>query len=164
MIRKRDVHGGRSGRVLLWALLLSVGGLSGCFLVKPADVEIVGVEIASLGFTSGTADVMLAVTNESGGTMSIQGFLLELEVEDTEGDGGWRRLAEGFHSERLELRGGETREVVLRVPFEYAALGAAARSYLARGEVAYRVAGELWLGGDRVGIKVPFRRRGTLGS
>ncbi|MFC1661951.1 LEA type 2 family protein [Gemmatimonadota bacterium] len=140
-----------------------LGGLTGCalFFATP-DVQIVGVELSSLGLSSGVADVLLEVTNESSKEMEIRGFLYDLEVRDLGEDGDWIQLAEGFFDHHVSIPGGGVQEVRVPVPFEYAAVGAALRSFLAEGEVPYRIRGEVWVGGAGLGLQIPFRSRGRL--
>jgi LEA14-like dessication related protein len=125
-------------------------------------VEIVGVELSSLGLSSGVAEVTLEVTNEGSRQMDIRGFLYELEIRDIGDDGDWHQLAEGFFDHSLSIPGKEMREVRVPVPFEYSGLGAALRSFLAEGEVPYRLMGEVWIGGSSFGLQIPFRSRGVL--
>jgi hypothetical protein len=94
--------------------------------------------------------------------MEIRGFLYEIEVKDPREDGGWVSLAEGFFSQELSIPGSETRRVAVPVPFQYAALGAAVRSFLSEGEVPYRLKGEVWIGGAGLGLQIPFRDQGVL--
>jgi LEA14-like dessication related protein len=125
-------------------------------------VEIVGVELSSLGLSSGVAEVTLEVTNEGSRELDIRGFLYELEVQDIGEDGDWHKVAEGFFDHALSIPGKEIRTVSVPVPFEYSGLGAALRSFLAEGEVPYRISGEVWIGGSRLGLQIPFRSRGVL--
>ena len=142
---------------------VALGLLAGCALFfKAPSVEIVDVNIVSLGLTSGTAEVVLDVTNDGGRQMDIRGFLYEVEVRGQEDDGGWTSLAEGFFSEEVSIPGRETRRVRIPVPFKYSALEAAVRSFLAQGEVPYRLNGEVWLGGSGMGLQIPFRDKGVL--
>jgi LEA14-like dessication related protein len=144
-------------------LLLTAGLLQGCALFfKPPAVEIVNVEIVALGLTSGTAEVVLDVTNEGSRQMDLRGFLYEIEVRDPRDEGGWASLAQGFYNQELSIPGRESRRVRVPVPFQYSALGAAVRSFLSEGEVPYRLAGEVWMGGSNVGLQIPFRTRGVL--
>ncbi|MFH1764861.1 MAG: LEA type 2 family protein, partial [Gemmatimonadota bacterium] len=119
-------------------------------------------ELVSLGLTSGTVAVTLDLTNASSRKMEILGFLYEVEVRDSEGDAGWRKLAGGFHSEKISLSGKQLQRVTVPVPFEYRALGAALRSFLALGEVPYRLHGEVSVKGLGVGLDVPFHSEGVL--
>ena len=148
-------------RVLVFVGL--VGFTQGCALFfQPPAVEIVGVEVISLGLSSGTAEVALEITNEGGRQMNIRGFLYEIEVKGPDGGANWATLAEGFYDQALLIPGGEIQKVRVPVPFEYAALGDALRSLLASGEVPYRLKGEVWLGGDSAGLQFPFRHQGVL--
>ena len=144
-------------------LLLAAGLMQGCALFYRApSVEIVDVEVVALGLTSGTAEVVLDVTNEGGRQMDIRGVGYKIEVKDPRDDGGWDSLAEGFYRQELSIPGKETRRVRIPVPFQYSALGTAVRSFLSEGEVPYRLNGEVWLGGSSVGLQIPFRTRGVL--
>lgn len=145
---------------LLAVTLVPAGGCA--LLFSPPSVEIVGVELVSLGLTSGTAAVTLELSNEGSRKIDILGFNYELEVRDSEGDAGWKRLAGGFHSERIVLPGEQVQRVTLPVPFEYKALGAALRSFLALGEVPYRLQGEVSVKGWGMGLDVPFHSEGVL--
>jgi hypothetical protein len=116
----------------------------------------------ALGLTSGTAEVVLDVTNEGGRQMDIRGFGYEVEVKGTQDVDPWTPLAEGFFSDEVSIPGRETRRVRIPVPFQYSALGAAVRSFLARGEVPYRVRGEVRVGGPGAGLRIPFRDQGVL--
>jgi len=135
----------------------------GCALFFEAPkVRIVGVDVTSLGLTSGTAEVSLEVTNEGRNEMRIRGFLYELEVKSPEADGGWNALAEGFHDQALAIPGGESREARVVVPFQYSALGGAIRRLLSDGDLPYRLRGEVWLGGTNSGLQIPFRGQGKI--
>ncbi len=146
------------------ALLMTLPGCSA--LLSPPSVTIVGVDLVSMGLAAGTAEVTLEVSNERSGKLDIRGFFYELEVRDGGSTGspdhGWHRLADGVHGERVVIEGRQVHRVILPVPFEYRALGAALRSFLLAGEVHYRVRGEVRvrsLGSER---KVPFRSQGVL--
>jgi LEA14-like dessication related protein len=154
-----EILGVRSALVIVSLSTL----FQGCALFYRAPaVEIVDIEILSLGLSSGTAEVVLDVTNEGRRQMEIRGFLYEIEVKDPREDGGWASLAEGFFPQELSIPGSETRRVAVPVPFQYAALGAAVRSFLSEGEVPYRLKGEVWIGGDGLGLQIPFRDQGVL--
>ena len=146
-----------------FALAAALAPICACAaLFSPPSVEIVGVELVSLGLTSGTAAVTLDLANQSSRKIDIIGFLYDLEVWDSEDDNGWKRLAGGFHSEEIVLQGKWVQRVTLPVPFEYRALGAALRSFLALGEVPYRLRGEVSVKGFGIGLTVPFQSEGVL--
>ncbi|MGW8265117.1 MAG: LEA type 2 family protein [Longimicrobiales bacterium] len=144
-------------------LFLSAGLLQGCalFFSAPA-VEIVDVQVRSLGVTSGTAEVVLEVTNEGRRQMDIRGFLYEIEVRGPDDGEDWISLAEGFQDQEISIPGHEARRVTVPVPFQYSAVGAALRSFLSEGEVPYRLKGEVWMGGSSSGLQLPFRSRGVI--
>jgi LEA14-like dessication related protein len=145
------------------AFALALAPVGGCVaFLSPPSVEMVGVELVSLGLTSGTVAVTLDLANTSSRKMDILGFLYEVEVRDSESDGGWRRLAGGFHSDKISLPGKQIERVTVPVPFEYRALGAALRSFLALGEVPYRLHGEVSVRGLGMGLDVPFQSEGIL--
>lgn len=154
-------NGAAPASILLLAFLLPV--LTGCAsFFTPPSVRIVGVDLVSVGLTSGTAEVTLEVTNQRSREMKIRGFLYRLEVRGSGGEEGWAMLADGTHPQEIVLPGDQVQEIVIPVPFEYRALGAALRSFLANGEVPYRLSGEVQVGGSRMGFTVPFSSEGIL--
>lgn len=143
--------------------LLFLGALQGCalFFQAPA-VRIVGVEVVSLGLSSGTAEVALEVTNQGRSEMRIRGFLYQVQVKSPEDDGDWNDLAEGFHDQALAIPGRESREIRVPVPFQYSALKGAFRRLLSIGDLPYRLTGEVWMGGANLGLQIPFRSEGAF--
>jgi len=132
-------------------------------------VEIVDVGLVSLGLSSGTVSVSLDLTNPGSRELTVRGFRYQLEVlealhEGSERGNGWTRLAGGFHADEIRVPGKAKERVVIPVPFEYRALGAALRSFLARGEVPYRLSGEVAVRSWGMTVQVPFRTEGALGS
>jgi LEA14-like dessication related protein len=147
------------GPVLALGLLLS----SGCAaFFTPPTVEIVGVELVSLGITSGTVAVVLDVTNEGSRDLNVRGLLYDLDVRGSEEGGAWERLVGGEHSEEIVIAGKETQRVRIPVPFEYRALGAAVQSFLSRGEVPYRLQGKVSVQGLGTSFEVPYRAEGVI--
>lgn len=144
-------------------LALALLPLQGCAaLFTPPSVDVVGVELVTLGLTSGTAEVILDVTNKASRETTIRGLRYNIEVRNP-GDGEeWATLSDGFFSEEVLLPGKQTKRVSVPISFEYEAIGAAVRSFLTRGEVPYRLNGDVWLGRSGVGVQVPFRDRGVL--
>ncbi|MGD2122317.1 MAG: LEA type 2 family protein [Gemmatimonadota bacterium] len=145
------------------ALGIALAATSGCAaLLTPPTVEIVGVELVSLGITSGTVAVVLDVTNEGSRGLNILGLLYDLEVRGSGEGETWERLVGGEHLEEIEIPGKETRRVRIPVPFEYRALGAAVQSFLSRGEVPYRLQGNVSVRGFGTSFDVPFRAEGVI--
>jgi LEA14-like dessication related protein len=157
----RRIPGTTLWRVLGVLLLAQLFPACSLFFTPPS-VEIVGVELVSLGLSSGQAKVTLEVTNEGSRTLRVRGFLYDIQVREGTTDVGWESLAEGFYDEEIEIPGEGVVRASIPVPFQYAALGAALRSFLFQGEVPYRLSGEVWLGGSRLGVQVPFRSEGVL--
>lgn len=135
----------------------------GCASIySPPSVEIVGVELVAVGLTEGLAEVTLEVTNEGLKELNITGIIYDLEVSTSEEDPGWITLSNGFFDGAVSIPRGRTERVKVPVPFEYEAVGEAVRTFLRRGEVPYRLSGEVWVGGSAVGLQIPFRTEGIL--
>ena len=162
MTRLRFMKNGRGILLALAATLLILGSHGCALFFRAPAVRIVGVEVVSLGMTSGTAEVELEVRNQGRSEMRIRGFLYEIDVASPEDNGGWNQLAEGFHDESVNIFGGEAATVRVPVPFEYAALGDAIRRILSSGDLPYRLKGEVWMGGANLGLQIPFRSEGTI--
>lgn len=142
-------------------LLAAVLALGGCALFyQTPSVEIVDVRVVGLGFTSGTAEVILEVENPNHYKLEVRELRYLLEIEER--SDLWRRLAQGISSEHVELPRRSSRTVSLRVPFEYDAVGAAVRSWWNTGEVTYRIQGDLKARGPGGERDLPFRARGTM--
>jgi len=163
-VRRESAWWGLTVGVAVGAVLFLLQGCSLFF--SPPSVTIVGVDLVSVGLTSGVAEVTLDVANQRSGKLDILGFLYALEVRDQEGEGvdagSWRKLAEGFHADRVVIEGKQTQRVTLPVPFEYRALGTALRTFLARGEVPYRMKGEVRVRSLGSELRIPFRSEGIL--
>lgn len=148
------------------AAALAVLAAAACALFYQApEVRIVGLRVASLGITSGTAELELEITNPNSGDVDVRGFRYRLDVRrpsDEEADDPWTPLGEGYHRTGATLAGGETSRVTVEVPFEYEAVGAAVRAFLREGEVGYRLEGELRIHGGLGEYDVPLRQTGVL--
>lgn len=149
------------------AVLAACALLGACSLAfQPPEVRIAEVRLASLGLTQGTAELELEVVNRNRRSLDVQGVRYHLQVRDDleePQEGRWVTLGEGFHSEAVALQGGDTTFVTVDVPFRYRAVGAAIRSLLRRGEVDYRLDGEVEVAGPLGPARVPIRTEGSLG-
>lgn len=148
---------------LFLALVVSSSGvLSGCALFfRSPTVEILDVRVVSLGFNSGTAEVVLEVENPNHYRLEVRELSYLLEIEQRANT--WLRLAEGLSSERVELPRRSSQRVTVRVPFDYGAVGAALRSWWNTGEVSYRITGDVKARGPGGERDLPFRARGQMG-
>jgi LEA14-like dessication related protein len=141
------------------AVLLTQGCAS---IYSPPSVEIVGVELVAVGLTEGLAEVTLELTNEGLRDLNINGVIYDLEVSTSEEDPEWITLSNGFFDGAVSIPRGRSERVKVPVPFQYEAVGQAVRTFLQRGEVPYRLSGEVWVGGSGVGLQIPFRTEGIL--
>lgn len=156
--------------VLATALLLGLLSQGCAFFYDPPEVRVVGLRVASLGFTAGTAELDLDVHNRNSRDIEVRGLRYRLDVRRPEDDeeGGedaadaWTVLAEGFHAEPTTLTGEERTRVTIEIPFDYEALGTAVRSFLREGRVRYRLEGALGIDGPLGEYEVPLRTTGAL--
>jgi LEA14-like dessication related protein len=137
--------------------------LTACSLVfTEPSIRVAGVRVASLGLTSGTAEVVLEVDNPNGYDLEVRGFDYRLQVVDDGAPDGWRELSAGEWPDTVRLPSRDTLQVTIPVPFDYTALGSALNAIMATGGVDYQVSGETRVGGPTGEYHVPFRQRGTL--
>jgi LEA14-like dessication related protein len=153
------------GRPRQWAqvfVLLVLGVvLGGCALFyRSPQVQIADVRVVQLGFTSGTAEVKLDVTNPNRFGLEVRELAYLLEVAEREDL--WTELARGQSSERVRIGRRSTREVTLAVPFQYRGAGSALRAWWETGEIRYRVRGEIKARAPTRTIDLPFRAEGTV--
>ncbi len=150
---------GARGRLLAVAVLFAF--LTGCALFySDPTVRIADVRVVGMGFTGGTAEVVLMVENPNRFALDVHEFRYLLEV--SEGEDLWAELAAGTSLDTVRLEGRAEKEVVLSIPFQLRALGSALRAWMATGEIPYRVEGEVRGRGPLGGIALPFRSRGTV--
>jgi LEA14-like dessication related protein len=142
-------------------VVLLAGLIGGCALFyRNPTVQIADVRVIGLGFTSGTAEVLLRVENPNFFQLEVHEFEYVLEIEDRYDR--WRPLAEGRSEERVRLPRRSTETVTLEIPFSYEALGVALRSWWDTGEVTYRIEGDLIGRGPTGGMNLPFRASGQM--
>ncbi len=135
--------------------------LGGCSLFyRSPSVAIADVRVVGLGFTSGTAEIVLEVDNPNFFHLEVREFRYLLEVEGR-GD-QWSRLAEGSSAESIRLPRRSIERVTLQVPFEYEAVGTAIRSWWDTGAMNYRVQGDILARGPAGQVDLPFRSSGTM--
>ena len=134
-----------------------------CSLVfTEPSVRVAGVRVASLGITSGVAEVVVSVDNPNRFGLEVRSLDYALQVEDDRSETGWSELSRGSSVDTVRVEGGDSTRVSLRIPFQYEALGAALQALLERGSVAYQVQGSALVHGPTGEVQVPFREAGTL--
>jgi LEA14-like dessication related protein len=153
--------GNRARRGLGAALLLWAGAACALFFQAPT-IGVAGARVASLGITSGTAEILLDVDNPNRYGLEVRGVDFALAIEDPDSDSGWRELSRGMMADTVALPSGDTVRVVLSVPFEYRAVGLALTSLLSNGSISYRVEGRAVVKGPGGEHDIPFRDRGVL--
>lgn len=135
--------------------------LAGCALFyRDPTVTIADVRVLSLGFTGGTAEVVLEVENPNRFDLEVRGFDYRLEIR--EGPESWTELAQGVSEERVRLQKRSTDQVALTIPFRFQGVGSALRSWLQTGEIGYRMQGTVRARGPTGEVSLPFRSQGTL--
>ncbi len=147
------------GRWLVLPLVVIL--LGGCSLFyRSPSVVIADVRVVGLGFTSGTAEIILEVDNPNFFHLEVREFQYLLEVEGREDR--WSRLAEGRTAESIRLPRRSVERVTLEVPFQYEAVGTALRSWWDTGAMNYRVQGDIVARGPAGRVDLPFRSTGSL--
>jgi LEA14-like dessication related protein len=149
------------------ARILGLSALSlvqGCVSFTPPSIQVVGVELVAVGITEGLVEVTLEVANQGRGDLNVKGILYDLQVNTATEGVSWETLSNGFFDGTVSILRGQRQRVTVPVSFEYRALGEAIRAFLSRGDVPYRLSGEVWVGGANAGLQLPFRMDGVLGS
>lgn len=141
-------------------LLLVVGlGFLGCAGFRPQFLEpavaLSSVTVESLGLRGGTLELGLEVDNPN--AFDIRGLALQVGIELEGVSFGEARLDHPFI-----LPGQQTTTVLVPVRFEWAGLGAAARSALSYGEINYAMRGGATVGTPIGRRRVPFARHGRI--
>ncbi len=144
-------------RVLLAGslVLLSACASFGVPQFKDPDIQLNSIVIRGIGLTGGTLDLMLNVTNPN--SFDLKGTKLDLGL-DVEGTHfGDVQLNDAFN-----LPKGQLTTVVVPMTFNWAGVGAAARSAMNYGTVKYDVKGTAGLQTPWGIEQVPFKRSGSV--
>lgn len=145
------------------SIFCAATAVSACGLVfESPSVRVVDVRLSSLGLTSGSAVVGLAVANPNRYDLRVQGFTYQLEIAESGRPDTWSELAAQAASDTTLLPGRDTVSVALRVPFRYQSLGVAVLALLQEGSVRYRFRGEAGVRGPLGTFQVPFDERGSI--
>lgn len=138
----------------LGMLLLSCASL-GMGKFEAPSFTLTGVTVRGLGVSGGTVDLLLDVTNPN--RFDLRGTRLDLGL-DVEGTHlGDMVLDDAFHLPRNQVT-----SLVVPLSFTWAGVGAAARSALNYGTVAYTLKGTASLQTPFGLEKVPFTREGSV--
>jgi LEA14-like dessication related protein len=141
--------------------LVALGGvITGCATLgmnkfQDPTIELTSVAVRSFGLTGGSLDLLLNVTNPNNFDLKGTRLDLGLDVENTHfGD---VQLTDAFN-----LPKGKLTTVVVPMSFEWAGVGAAARSAMSYGTVKYVIKGTASLQTPFGLERVPFSRDGTV--
>ena len=140
--------------------LVVVMGSAGCAALSMANfqeptVELRTIIVRGIGLTGGTLDLELEVTNPN--NMDLRGTRLEvgLDVEGT-------HLGDVELNDAFNLPKGKPTTVIVPLTFNWAGVGAAARSALGYGTVKYDIKGAASLQTPWGLERVPFSRSGSV--
>ena len=139
---------------LALVLLSSCASLGRPTFERP-DVELQQITLVDLTTSGATLELLLAIANPN--VFTIHGRSLEVTV-DLEGT----RFGDVTMEEPFRLAGRDTTEVTVPVRFTWAGVGAAARSIITTGEVAYALEGAVDLETPYGNGRVPYRQSGSI--
>ena len=142
----------------LAAALLAAGCSS---LFKEPEVRLDGLRMAGVGLRGATLVARVHITNPNGFDLATRALTYDLELQDTENEGAWVRLAQGTVAESIEVDSNGSTVVEVPIEFRYSDLGPAVRSLLDRGTFGYRVSGQVELQ-EPVSRTVPYRKTGRV--
>lgn len=142
-------------------LLVLVSVLVACAgLVREPEVEVVGVDLLTLGVTGGSVRLVLGVENPNRYELRVRRHDYHLEVE--RGADEWTTLARGTDSTEVVLPARGELRVPVEVPFRYRDVGAAVVAAVREGQLTYRLSGEVRVRAPLGGVDVPYRTGGIL--
>jgi LEA14-like dessication related protein len=140
--------------------LLVLIGVAGCAAFSRANfqdpqIELNSIAVRGIGLTGGTLDLMLDVTNPN--SFDIKGTRIEvgLDVEGT-------HFGDVVLDDAFNLPQGQPTRVVIPLTFNWAGVGAAARSALSYGTVKYEMEGKAGIQTPWGVEQVPFKREGSV--
>jgi LEA14-like dessication related protein len=151
---------GRKGLAVLAVIVVAAGCARA---VQQPDVRFDGVRIGALGLRGGMlyAQVHVGNPNRFGFEAEWLSYDLELAAPGT-GEERWIRVAEGRFEQPLQVDARDSARVEIPIEFSYAQLDGALRSVLDRGQVPYRVRGQVRIS-EPLGRTVPYSRQGEVG-
>jgi LEA14-like dessication related protein len=140
--------------LLLLVLLSSCASLGRPSFARP-DVELQQIALVDLTTSGATLELLLAIENPN--VFAIHGRRLEvtLDLEDT-------RFGDITREASFRLAGQDTTMITVPMRFTWAGVGAAARSIVTTGEVAYALEGAVDLETPYGNGRVPYRQSGSI--
>jgi len=144
-----------------FGILVPLVGLVACgrFTFQEPTTELVGVEVAGLGFEGGALRLLLNVHNPNAYALRTTRIAVGIDLEGT-------HFGDVALPQDVSLPANQTTPIRIPLSFTWSGIGAGARGLLGHGAVQYVLTGQITVGtplGDRA---VPVRRSGqvTLGD
>lgn len=124
---------------------------------KEPVVTLKTVNLRGVGLTGGSLDVTLAVENPNHFRLDATRLTYKVMMA-----GDSITVASGALDKLFTVQEGATSDVTIPVDFTYAGLGAAGRSLLNTGSVAYHVTGDVTVGSPVGNFTVPYSSSGRF--
>lgn len=124
---------------------------------KQPVVTLKTVSVRGLGLTGGSLDVTLAVENPNHFRLDATRLTYRVMMANDS-----ITVANGAMDKLFTVGEGATSDVTIPVDFTYAGLGAAGRSLLNTGSVAYHVTGDVTVGSPVGNFTVPYSSNGRF--
>jgi LEA14-like dessication related protein len=150
---------GKLAMVLAATATMASAGCSalGRAAFKEPVVTLKTVNLRGVGLTGGSLDVTLAVENPNHFRLDATRLTYKVMM-----GGDSVTVASGALDKLFSVQEGATSDVTIPVDFTYAGLGAAGRSLLNTGSVAYHVLGDVTVGSPIGNFTVPYSSTGRF--
>jgi len=137
-------------------------GLAGCSMLgrqafRQPVVNLRDVRVRGLGLNGGSLDVLLNVYNPNHYRLDATRLTYKVALA-----GDSITLASGALDSRFTVQDNDSTTVTIPVSFTYAGVGAAGRSLLNTGSVAYHVLGDVTVGSPVGNFTVPYSSQGRF--
>lgn len=145
--------------VVAGSAALVVGGCSvlGRAAFKQPVVQLRDVRLRGIGLTGGSLDVLLNVYNPNHFRLDATRLTYRVSLA-----GDSVTLASGTLDNHFTVQDNDSTVVTIPVSFTYAGVGAAGRSILSTGAVAYSVLGDVTVGTTVGSFVVPYHSKGRF--
>ena len=124
---------------------------------KHTVVNLKDVKIRGIGLNGGSLDVLLSVYNPNGYRLDATRLTYKVALA-----GDSITLASGALDSRFTVQNNDSTTVTIPVSFTYAGVGAAGRSLLNTGSVAYHVLGDVTVGSPVGNFTMPYSSQGRF--
>ena len=137
-------------------------GLAGCSMLgrqafRQPVVNLRDVRVRGIGLNGGSLDVLLKVYNPNHYRLDATRMTYRVALA-----GDSITLASGAVDNNFTVNENDSTDVVIPVGFTYAGLGAAGRSLMSTGSVAYHVLGDVTVGSPVGSFTVPYSSQGRF--